>query len=410
MSERLMSTITRGDAAGQHWDVIVVGAGIAGSLASLGLARMGRKVLLIERSTLPREKVCGACLNEDAIGGLRNAGVWPAIEALGGFTLGQFNIRAGTSRANLTLPGGHAVSRFAMDRVLAESAIEAGTQILCDTHITTEDAELESETRSVLDNEGNRYHASVVVVANGLAGQRVSDDPNDRVVIESDSRIGLGAHWQQSEDGAIMRLSGGVVYMAVGQSGYVGMVGTEGGTVNLAAAVDRSAVQSSGPAEVCNEVLHSVGWDLGSELMNAGFRGTRTMTRRRAVAGGHRLFFAGDASGYVEPFTGEGMAWAVRAGMAVVPWADEAVAAWQTDIPMRWTSDLRRLLGRQQRRCRLLAKALRHPTLVRHTVTTLSRFPKLGRFAVEQIHRERSLAVPDRRPGHRRAWANSDAA
>lgn len=412
MINRIESTLSRTQAASEEWDVIVVGAGIAGSLASLGLARLGRKVLLIERAELPRQKVCGACLNGDAISGLRRAGVWSSIEAIGGHPLHQYSIRAGSSRALLSLPGGHAVSRLAMDQVLTESATNAGADLLTDTAVTICEAKPESEVRTAIDNHGNRYQSKIMIAANGLTSKPVSNRAAEQIVVRADSRIGLGAHWVpvEGDHGSLMQLAAGVIYMAVGRSGYVGLVLTEGGSVNLAAAVDRSAVQSKGPAGVCDEVLRSCGWDLGNELIQSGFRGTQTLTRRRAVAGGHRLFFAGDSSGYVEPFTGEGMAWAIRAGMAVVPRADAAVDTWQIDNPLEWTAELKQLLGKQQRRCRLLAKALRHPTLVRHTVKTLSRFPSLGRFAVEQIQREPSTKLQDCWPGHCGAGASGDAA
>ncbi|MCA9139775.1 MAG: NAD(P)/FAD-dependent oxidoreductase [Planctomycetales bacterium] len=412
MLTKLESTLSRPQAAGSQWDVIVVGAGVAGSLVSLGLARLGRRILLIERAELPRPKVCGACLNSDAIDGLRRAGVWPSIEAIGGHSLHQYSIRAGTSRAVLSLPGGHAVSRLAMDHVLTKSALTAGAELLTDTAVTICQATSDGDVRTAIDNFGNRYHAKVMIAANGLTSKPVSNLAEEQVVVDADSRIGLGAHWTPDENDrdATMRLAEGVIYMAVGQHGYVGMVLTEGGSVNLAAAVDRSAVQSSGPAGVCDQLLRSCGWDLGNSMLRAGFRGTQTLTRRRALAGGHRLFFAGDSSGYVEPFTGEGMAWAIRAAMAVVPWADASIDAWRTDSPVKWTSELKRLLGKQQRRCRLISKALRHPTLVRHTVRTLSRFPSLGRFAVEQIQRERSTTLQDRWPGNCGPGANGDAA
>ena len=55
------------------WDAVVVGAGPAGSMAALGLARAGAAVLLVDRATFPRPKVCGCCLNGAALAALRSA-------------------------------------------------------------------------------------------------------------------------------------------------------------------------------------------------------------------------------------------------------------------------------------------------------------------------------------------------
>lgn len=405
-------TISKAEAAAERWDVIVVGAGIAGSLASLGLARLGRKVLLIERASLPRDKVCGACLNGNAVGGLRRAGVWAEIESLGGFPLRQYFLRSGSRRITLPLPEGHAVSRSAMDSVLARSAIGAGADLLTDTAVSIESASDQDSTRCVLDNDGNRYQASVIVAASGLNGKALAKESSQAVLVRSDSRIGLGARWfpHQTGRGIPINLEPGTVYMAVGAEGYVGLVLTEGGAVNLAAAVDRAAVQSFGPSGVCDRLLRSCGWEFGDQLVGASFLGTRTMTRRRAVAGDHRLLFVGDASGYVEPFTGEGMAWATRSALVAVPWVDGIVDRWDVDVPLRWTRELNHVLGKQQRRCRWLSRMLRHPSLVGHAITLLSRFPSLGQFAVEQFQREHKVVLSDHPSWDGGAWPSRDAA
>ena len=46
----------------KSWDVIVIGAGVAGGLAAFDCARRGLRVLLVEKRSFPRWKVCGCCL------------------------------------------------------------------------------------------------------------------------------------------------------------------------------------------------------------------------------------------------------------------------------------------------------------------------------------------------------------
>ena len=52
------------------WDVVVVGAGLAGAMVAREIGRRGRAVLLLERRPFPRWKVCGACLNGGGAGGV----------------------------------------------------------------------------------------------------------------------------------------------------------------------------------------------------------------------------------------------------------------------------------------------------------------------------------------------------
>src|SRR5204862_8049170 len=66
--------------AAAPFDVVVVGAGPAGSSASIVLARGGRRVLLLEKARFPRPKVCGEFLSPDAVSSLRTLGVLAAVE------------------------------------------------------------------------------------------------------------------------------------------------------------------------------------------------------------------------------------------------------------------------------------------------------------------------------------------
>ena len=61
------SRATARDVSDTTWDVVVVGAGPAGSMAALEIARRGRSVLLVDKASFPRYKVCGCCLNARAL-------------------------------------------------------------------------------------------------------------------------------------------------------------------------------------------------------------------------------------------------------------------------------------------------------------------------------------------------------
>ena len=67
--------ITAEEAAARSWDAVVVGAGPAGSVAARELARRGVSVLLVDKATFPRAKVCGCCLNAAALDTLAKIGL-----------------------------------------------------------------------------------------------------------------------------------------------------------------------------------------------------------------------------------------------------------------------------------------------------------------------------------------------
>ncbi|HHQ48953.1 MAG TPA: NAD-binding protein, partial [Acidobacteria bacterium] len=106
--------------------------------------------------------------------------------------------------------------------------------------------------------------------------------------------------------------------------------------------------------------------------------GTPPLTRAvsRPVADG--LFLIGDAAAYEEPFTGEGMTWAIASAVAVAPLAAEAAREWHPALAHRWAVRHRRLLGWRRWRCRLLAQLVRSPGMVGVTARLLQSMPGLG--------------------------------
>ena len=98
------------------------------------------------------------------------------------------------------------------------------------------------------------------------------------------------------------------------------------------------------------------------------------MTRRPAAIAGPGWFAVGDAAGYVEPFTGEGIGWALASAVALAPIAAAAVDG-RSDAARAWRTAYDALIRRRQVGCRLVAAALRRPRLVAAAVRLLARFP-----------------------------------
>ena len=110
------------------------------------------------------------------------------------------------------------------------------------------------------------------------------------------------------------------------------------------------------------------------------------MTQRAARLAEHRLFVVGDAAGYVEPFTGEGIAWALEGALALAPLVVSGVRDWQPALARCWSSRHRQLIGRRQRTCQLLAWLLRRPALTGALLGTLARWPGLAQPVVRRLN------------------------
>ena len=123
-------------------------------------------------------------------------------------------------------------------------------------------------------------------------------------------------------------------------------------------------------------------------LEEQAWRGTPRLTQRPQALALERLFRIGDAAGYVEPFTGEGIAWALASGLAVAPLVREAAAEWRDSLVTRWETTYHRVIGRRQRLCRGLRSLLHLGRVLPLALTALSALPGLAAPLVRSVNRE----------------------
>ena len=369
-------------AAREPWDVIVIGAGPAGALSATLLGRAGLKVLLVERRAFPRPKVCGGCLNASALASLDRAGLLPRVRALGAAPVRALHLHQRGRRADLDLPPGLALSRDALDEALAAAAAEAGCVFLTETTalVTPEGAVPPAGGyRSVGLQQAHAgpvtARGRAVVVADGLGHGSLRDCSGFQSRVSASARIGIGG---QAEAGAMATVRGAIT-MAVSPGGYAGAIDIEGGRVNIAAAVDPAFLKASGgPAGAVRAILSHAGVHASAPLESIEWMGTLPLTRRLVGPPSRGLFVVGDAAGYVEPFTGEGMAWAFAGAEAVVPFVRRIVESPGAAVERAWTDWHARTIGREQRWCRVIASGLRRPALVAALVALLARHPGLA--------------------------------
>ncbi|HET6913249.1 MAG TPA: FAD-dependent monooxygenase [Rhodanobacteraceae bacterium] len=350
------------------WDVVVVGTGVAGAVGALHLARSKLRVLLVEKSQWPREKVCGGCLNAAALHALAAAGV----ELRDGREYARMRLACGGRVAEFPLPRGLAISRTRLDAILVQHAIRAGACFVSETRARLGDAV--PHGREVLLKTGaisSTISARVVLDCGGLAS-RLQPEIEWRVAPRA--RIGVGA----SVPDVPAPYRAGVIHMACAAHGYVGLVRAEDGITNIAAALDSQwCSEVGGPERAIAEILDSAGFPVIENLRDVHWQGTPHLTRTRRALGAERALILGDAAGYVEPFTGEGMAWAIADAAAVTPLVREAVANWAGDIVVRWSALHACNVRARQRVCRGVSKLLRRPRLLTAALPAMNAAPAL---------------------------------
>jgi 2-polyprenyl-6-methoxyphenol hydroxylase-like FAD-dependent oxidoreductase len=368
------------------WDALVVGAGPAGALAARQLALSGARTLLVDAKAFPRAKVCGACLNGRALAVLHDVGLGSLVTRLGGVGLGELRLHFRGRTARLPLPAGAALSRGKFDAALVDAAWEAGAQFLPETRAIVADREA-GVRRVVLKPQGAQTptvaSARVVLVATGLGHQDFKDESIARTEVAAWSRIGAGCVVTDYPEVYTEQ----TIFMAVGAHGYVGLVRVEGAQLNLAAAFDRDFVRASGsPGRAAARLLAEAGLPPLAALDQADWQGTAGLTRRTRPVAAERVFLLGDATGYVEPFTGEGMGWALSSAVAVTSLARRAIAGWDDSLARDWGTLHQRQVGRRQRLCHGLAWLLRRPRLDRVAFELLTRAPGMARLMIGRVN------------------------
>jgi menaquinone-9 beta-reductase len=370
----------------------VIGAGPAGALSALQLAKYNFKVLLVDKSTFPRSKVCGCCLNQDAVHSLEEAGLLGLSVFQCAPVLDCFNLYTKYGRASVPLPAGLAISRKALDSTIIEAAISQGCAFLSGTTARV-GAALPDHRVVQLRHDGKERSvtARYVIVGEGIAGTSLKGLTEFAPLVAPASRIGIGALIPNR----IRELRPGEIRMYCSQAGYLGMTQIENGMVDTAAAIDRSALNEQGSASaVVHNIMISCNETPPTELLTAQWHGTNSLTQMRRVPAHNRVFLVGDAAGYTEPFTGQGIAWAFRCALLIAPVIEQALNGTISDPEQHWSKIYENKIRKHQRASSLIAMLLRYESAFSVGVLALSLFPNTLKLLPEYLNRSSNNYQP----------------
>jgi menaquinone-9 beta-reductase len=349
-------------------DVLIAGAGPAGAVAATVLARGGARVLVLERARFPRHKLCGDTVNPGALAVLDRLGL--AHVTTGAVPLEGMIV---TGEAGVTVVGryellqGRSLSRRDLDRALADAAAEAGAQI--DEEVLVQGP--------LIDSSG-----PMPAVA-GLLIQR-----RDGRALQVRARMVIAADGRYSRVGRALRLShaaphprrwaigayfSGVTGMTslgemhVRRTHYLGVAPLPGGIAN--ACIVAPGLPRGLAADVLGRALAADPM-LRERFAPARMEGDPMCLGPLAIdcptAGAPGLLLAGDAAGFVDPMTGDGLRFAFRGAELA---ALEALRALEhggvADAHLRLAAARARDFARKWRFNRTLRLLVGHPHAVR---------------------------------------------
>lgn len=319
--------------AANHYDVIIVGGGPAGASCAAFCARAGVNTLVLERAVFPRDKVCGDCLNPDCWPVLERLGVEEAIKRLPHAELRSVEfISVSGRRSGLPFPemkhGEIAVKRSALDAVLLENAAALGATVrqaaaVCGIRplAVPDGFQVDTAQGQTAHGTAATYTGRFVVAADGrnsIAARMLGLLPEARGARDAGSlnRIGVQTH---------VPCPAGFdsqVQMRWFPEGYGGLAPVGGGELN---------VSLTGPPRTLEALKSWAGAEFHLPLGQV-WRTIAPLDRqpapRVAVRG---AFLAGDSARVVEPFTGEGIFYALRSGELAAEGIIQAVRGGTTD-------------------------------------------------------------------------------
>ena len=317
----------------ERFDVVVVGAGPAGSTAAYRLAREGVSVLLADRARFPRDKPCGGGLTMRAVR-LLPFSVEPVVEERADRI--EFGLNFGSRFERRTEePLVLMTQRRRLDAYLAEQAAAAGADFRDGVKVT--DVELD-DGRIAARVDGAPVAADAVLAADGVNGStaRATGLGGDRdygVALEGNVPYGVAD---------VERYRGRLCVELANVPGGYGWVFPKGDHVNVGV----GGWEREGPrlrehlARFCRE------YDLPeSSLQNVrGYRLPLVHARARLAKG--RLAVLGDAAGLVDPLSGDGIYEAFLSGKLAAGATVDLLAGRTTDFAA-YDRDLRRTLSSQ---------------------------------------------------------------
>ena len=368
--------------------VIVVGAGPAGSSTAWHLARRGIDVLVLDRARFPRDKPCAEYLSPEASRLLDTMGALDACEGAGAAQLTGMTVRApngavlrGDFAAAHGFRGfrdrGLALRRTVLDGILLERATTAGASVAEEERVT-----------GLVRNARGAVVGVEVLDARGQAAERGAD-----IVVGADGlrsvvarRLGLARARRRPRRIAMLAHYRGVAEMGsygemhVERDGYVGLADVGGGLTNVAVVAPAARVKRAAQAPTAFfDAWLAAHPHLGARLTGAervdAVRATGPFAHhaRRAWARGAAL--VGDAADFYDPFTGEGIYAALRGGELLAPHiasALEARSPHDADAALAaYDADRKRTFAGKWRVERLVSLAVSVPALMNRAAATL---------------------------------------
>jgi len=368
----------------RHYDVIVVGGGLAGLTAAIDLSQKGHRILVFEKYIYPHHKVCGEYVSNEIVPYLNGLGVSLEAENAIAITSLKFTTVEGKS-LETTLPlGGKGISRYAFDYLLYQRAVQVGADFQFQ-NVTA--VEFEDSIFKVVTDTDRTYTSHLVV---GAYGKRSGLDKSLHrdFASKKSSWLAVKAHYIFDD------FPEHWVALHNFQGGYGGLSKTETGAVNFCYLASYASFQNEKSIDSFNVNVVSQNPFLKEFLKTAIpiFEEPLTIAQiyfhpKKAVD--NHILMCGDTAGLIHPLCGNGMAMAIHsAKIAADLIADffkkdnQQRAQLENAYQMQWNRHFQRRLWMGRR----LQSLLLHPKMSAIALSAMVTQPRLLQKLIQSTH------------------------
>ncbi|MFG2105894.1 geranylgeranyl reductase family protein [Micromonospora sp. AP08] len=390
-------------------DVIVVGAGPGGSATAYHLARHGVRVLLLEKTEFPREKVCGDGLTPRAVRQLIRMGVDTSPEA-GWLHNKGLRVIGGGVRLELDWPDlasfpnyGLVRTRLDFDDLLAQRAVAAGAKLRTGVNVLgpvlgADDRVIGVQAEVGPDKEPATFHAPLVVAADGVSGRfplalglAKREDRPIGVAVRRYYRSPAKHDDDYLESWLELRAKGSDALLP----GYGWIFGLGDGRVNVGLGVlnSSSAFGKTNYRRLLTDWLANTpeDWGMTDETNAEGpiLGAALPMGFNRVPHYTRGVLLVGDSGGMVNPFNGEGIAYAMESGELAAEVAVQALArpagAERERALLAYPQELKARFGGYYRLGGIFVKLIGRPEVMRMATKHGMPHPMLMRFVLKLL-------------------------
>ena len=347
-----------------QYDLIIVGAGPAGSACAITAARAGAKVLLLEKDHFPRQKVCGEFVSPESLGllhGFLKDGRFQSCPQV-------ISSRIFLDNKTIALPvspAAQSIPRFDLDAALFAAAQNAGVTAYEGVAVS----EVQRDEVFHVRTPESTYAARTVVNATGRWSKLTQFD-----VAGKDKWIGLKAHFTEPSPPQSVDL-----YFFPG--GYCGVTPVGPNSINACAMVRADAAHTLEDVFTKEPRLfqRSRAWKPLFSTVT-----TSPLYFRESETESNGMFLVGDAAGFIDPFAGDGISLALQSGTlaaeSIVPFLHGSCSL--EEAHQQYRTAYRKRFAPAFRNAARLRSALAAPKWIRSAALAFAAMPGVGKMLV----------------------------